>query len=818
MEQGSPEGTPLAADDSDEAVARAAMREKTAHDLEWDTLLDRIAGQAVSQIGAARVRALEPAGTLVEARERAELAREALELESTGTPLPVVALPDVAESLERIARGGVASGHELRELRRLLDAAKSLRAFVASRKDTHPRVAAVLATDPKLDRLLEELAHAIDDDGDVTDRASADLARARKRANDARRELTSRLGELLNRYGDVLSNRFYTERDGRYVLPVRSDAPFRVEGIVLGSSASGGTLYVEPIEVTALGNKRKMAEADVEREVLRVLTILSSSVKDHVPSLRAAVEATAEADVLAAVARFGSAQGAVVLPVEAERVLDLRTMRHPLLGTHVSDVVANDVRVSGGRGLVISGPNAGGKTVALKCLGLAAWMARAGIPVPADVKSRIGFFEPVLTDIGDEQSLARSLSTFAAHSTRLASYLAVSTDGALVLLDEVAAGTDPDEGAALATAVLEALVSSGAAAAVTTHYERLKELAVRDHRFENASVGFDFERMAPTFRLTLGISGASSALAVAERYGVPHAVIARAEALIPEENLRRDALLAEIETDRERAREERAAAEADAREQARLRTSLENEVAHAREREKARLARESSELTAAVRDARQKLRAASERLGQTDVGKDELRRLEKDVNAAAGEVALGSKVDAALHASGASQARAPERALAVGEKVYVPKLRTHAEVLEAPSRGQVRVAAGPLKISVRLDEITLGKPGARVPQAAMKKPKIDAPAVRTDATPVRVPSITCDIRGMRADEARDRVDVFVDRMLTQGEPAAFVLHGHGTGALKNVVREHLTEHPSVSKARPADDDQGGDAFTVFWLG
>jgi DNA mismatch repair protein MutS2 len=606
------------------------------------------------------------------------------------------------------------------------------------------------------------------------------------------------------------------------VLPVRADAPYRVEGIVLGSSASGGTLYVEPSEVTALGNKRKVAEADVEREVLRVLTILSSTVKDHVPSLRAAAEATTQADVLAAIARFGASLGGVVLKVEAERVLDLRTMRHPLLASHVKEVIANDIRVSGGRGLVISGPNAGGKTVALKCLGLAAWMARAGIPVPADVKSRIGFFEPILTDIGDEQSLARSLSTFAAHSTRLASYLAVSSEGALVLLDEVAAGTDPDEGAALATAVLEALVSSGAAAAVTTHYERLKELAVRDDRFENASVGFDFERMAPTYRLTLGISGASSALAVAERYGVPHAVIARAEALIPEENLRRDALLAEIETDRARAREERAEAEADAEEQSRLRASLENEVAHAREREKARLARESSELSAAVRDARTRLRTATDRLGQSDLGREELRRLEKDVNSAAGQVALGSKVDTALHASSALHAgtapAAQERPIVVGDKVYVAKLRTHAEVIEAPSRGQLRVAAGPLKISVRLDEVTLGKPGAKVPQASMKKPRVEAPAVRTDATPVRVPSVTCDVRGMRADETRDRVDAFVDRMLSQGEPAGFVLHGHGTGALKNVVREHLTGHPSVSKARPADDDQGGDAFTVFWVG
>jgi DNA mismatch repair protein MutS2 len=796
----------------------ARDRAKAAHDLEWADLLDRIAGSTVSVSGAAFVRALEPAATPVEARDIAERSREALDLEATGFPIPVVALPDLDEPLERIARGGVASGQELRGVRRLLEASRTLRNFVASRKDTHPALAAALATEPKLDRLLEELTHAIDDDGDVTDRASPELAKARRRASDARRELTARLGELLNRYGDVLSNRFYTERDGRYVLPVRADAPFRVEGIVLGSSSSGGTLYVEPLEVTALGNKRKMAEAEVEREVLRVLTILSSTARDHVDALRFATDATTLADVLSALARFGHEVGGAVLPVDTARVLDLRTMRHPLLEGRIPGVIANDVRVSGGHGLVISGPNAGGKTVALKCLGLAAWMVRTGIPIPADRTSRIGFFEPVLTDIGDEQSLARSLSTFAAHSTRLASYIERSEDGALVLLDEVAAGTDPDEGAALAAAVLETFVERGAAAAVTTHYEHLKELPIRDARFENASVGFDFERMLPTFRLTLGIPGASSALAVALRYGVPKDVILRAEALLPEENLKRDALLAEIETDRARAREERAAAEADADEQARLRDELEKEVTRAREQERARLARESNELTAAVRDARARLRTASERLGKSDVGRDELRRLEKDVNAAAGEVALGSRVDGALHAGPPSAVPKLTSPISPGDTVYLSKLRTHAEVLEAPSRGMVKVAAGPLKINVRLDEIEPARAGAKAPQASVKKPRIQAAPVRTDATPVRSPSITCDVRGMRADETRDKVDGFVDRMLTEGEPAAFVLHGHGTGALKNVVREHLTGHRSVERARPADADQGGDAFTVFWLG
>jgi DNA mismatch repair protein MutS2 len=793
--------------------------DKAALDLEWATLVDRIAGRCVSEPGARRVRALAPAATLGEARRRAELTRDATALLAGGAPIPVTAVPDLEEPLERLARGGGVSGAELRDIRRLLDAARALRSFLALHGADHPALASTLGTDRKLDGLQAELAEAIGDDGEVLDRASPALARARRKVAETRRELIARLGELMNRYGDVLQDRFYTERDGRYVLPVRADAPFRVDGIVFGSSASGGTLYVEPKEITEISNRRHVAVAEAEREVARVLGALSISARALVEPLRVAREAALTADVLMALARWGSSADATVVIVDDSSSIDLLAARHPLLVGGPIAVVASDLRLAAGRGLVISGPNAGGKTVALKCLGLAVWMARAGIPIPTDPRSRLGWFDPVLTDIGDEQSLARSLSTFSAHAARLGSYLAGAHPGTLVLLDEVAAGTDPNEGEALAVAVLERLVTKGAAVAVTTHYERLKLLATRDARFENASVGFDFETMSPTFRVTLGVPGASSALSVASRYGIPEDVLVRARELIPEENLRRDVLLAEAETDRARAEVERRAAEADAREQATLRTELEGEVRRAREQERARLVREGNELALAVKDARRRLESAALRLQKADLDRSHLREIENDVNAAGREVALGSRLETALRKdapSGAAPLESTTR-LSPGDTVFVPKLRTHAEVLEAPSRGQVRVAAGSMKLTVRVDELTRAAPGARPPPVkASKKPRVNIPPVRHDEEPVRTESTTCDVRGLRVEEAIDRVDAFVDRLLGSGDPAGFILHGHGTGALKSALRDHLALHPCVARARAAESDQGGDAFTVLW--
>jgi DNA mismatch repair protein MutS2 len=601
---------------------------------------------------------------------------------------------------------------------------------------------------------------------------------------------------------------------------VRSDAHLRVEGIVLGSSASGGTLFVEPREATEHGNRLKLRIADVEREEERVLAELTRSVAEQIQTLERAFEAAVEADRLAALALFARHAKAEVIEPDAGDAIDLHEVRHPLLVATGIAVVPNDVRVRAGRALVISGPNAGGKTVALKCLGLSVWMARSGIPIPCRPASRIGWFSEVLADVGDEQSLERSLSTFSAHVTRLAEIVRRSESGTLVLLDEVASGTDPEEGAALAAAVLEAITARGAAAAVTTHYERLKELAATPGPLENASVAFDFERMEPTFRLTIGVPGPSSALAVAARFGLEPSVLTRAHALLPDRAREREEAVKRLEAERSKLERERAELRGELALAAAARADLERERDHAVAQAHDELGREAKELTAIVRAARADVRDARQRLRSAGLEPAALRDAERAVSRAATHVALGGTLERherahAEHRRGKIEAPPPPLVLAAGATVRVKKTGTLATVEAPPERGSVRLRAGAVRLTLSLDEVepAKGNPRANTPKAAPRA-RTRSPAL---AAAVRTATNTLDLRGTRVDEALARLDAFLDVMMGEGEPLGFVLHGHGTGAIKAAVREHLAASGYIEHARAAESDEGGDAFTIFWL-
>jgi DNA mismatch repair protein MutS2 len=796
------------------------MDASTQRALEWPLLLERLAERAVSRAGAARLLATEPSATLEAARALAARTRDAVELDALGESLPLRDFPDVNEALARAVKGGTLTGDELVGIARLLGVARVVRAFVNERRERFPALHAAVTSDEKLEQLEKTLDAALEPDGSVSDNASPTLREARARAREARETLKERLEGCLRTHADLLQGRYYTERDGRYVLPVRADAHLRVEGIVLGSSASGGTLFVEPREATEQGNRLKLRLAEVEREELRVLAELTHGVAARHEAIAAAFEAAVEADRLAALALWARGAKAVVVEPDGGDRIELREVRHPLLVTSGASVVPNDVRVQAGRALVISGPNAGGKTVALKCLGLAVWMARSGIPIPALEESQIGWFTQVLADVGDEQSLERSLSTFSAHVTRLAEIVRLSGPGTLVLLDEVASGTDPEEGAALAAAVLEAITQAGAAAAVTTHYERLKELAATTGPLDNASVSFDFERMEPTFRLTLGVPGPSSALAVASRFGLAPAVLARAHELLPDRAREREEAVRKLEAERVLLERERA----ELRGELALAQAARADIERERERTLAvadrELGREARELTAVVRAARADVRQARERLREVGLDPRALKEAERTVSRAATHVALGGTLE--QHEKGRSgSAGAPSpgaadvTALAVGATVRLKKLGTLATVEAPPERGQVRVRAGAVKLTLPLADVELTN--AKIRASAAKAPSRRASRSPTLAAAVRTPSNTLDLRGTRVDEAIDRLDAFLDRMMGEGEAVGFVLHGHGTGAMKAAVREHLGSSSYVEQSRSAESDEGGDAFTVFWL-
>lgn len=801
------------------APAGAPMwADKAAADLEWHELLERIARLTAGSAAAGRLRELSPAAGLDDARQRCRVAADALELLEADQPLPGAAVEEMGPLLDRLHRGAVAGAPELASLRNMLRTTASLRDYAARQRARHPALAAEIGSDPELGALATELEHALDDSGAIADRASAELGQARQRVASLRRELSARIDRLVSRYSEVLRDTYYAERDGRYVLPVRADAHRRVPGIVLGSSASGGTLYVEPQEITELGNRLGVAEAEAEREEARVLARLSDAARAQAGELGRAFEACLRADQLSAIARWARELDGVVVTPEADAGIELRGIRHPLLVGGGAEVVPNDIRLAPGSGLVISGPNAGGKTVALKCLGLAAWMARAGLPLPAEPGSRVGWFDNVLTDVGDDQSLARSLSTFSAHIEKLALFVEHADPHTLVLLDEVAAGTDPEEGSALAVAVLEQLVARGAAVAVTTHYERLKELPAEHNRFDNASVGFDFAAMAPTFKLELGVPGASSALAVAARHGMPAGVIERAEALLPAHARRREELVAELEAGQRALEQARREAEQEARRQKQLGTELESELERERELERQRLERQARELTAEVQRARGELRQARARLKQAGLDKREVRAAERNVSNAAQKIAIGGRLvqvtDAPRQAPPHKRPLATDE-LVAGARVHVQGINAVAEVLAPPAKGQVRVAAGALKLTVPVSSLERAEPTKKEQRPA--PPRKKSTTLRGEHVPVRTGDNTLDLRGQRVDEALDRVDAFVDRLLAEGEPAGFVLHGHGTGALKSAVRHHLAESRYVVRSRAADPEDGGDAFTVLWI-
>lgn len=787
--------------------------------MEWPLLLERIAERCTSRAASGYVRALLPADTLDEARARLRRMHDALELFRAGHPLPVREFAELGELLERVHAGGAASGAELWALIGVLSLARDLRGYAKAHQALAPDLSAALSTDPALDRLRERLEGCIDAGGAVADRASPELSRARSKVRDAQAELKRRLAQLLDRFQDLLQGQYYTEREGRFVLPVRSDAHLRVDGIVHGSSASGSTLFVEPRELTEVGNRLRLAEAEAAREEDRVLIALSNEVKAAHDGCEAAFFACVAADLCSACTRWADETSSLVLALSEHADLVLRGARHPLLLLTGIEVVPNDIVLCAGQALIVSGPNAGGKTVALKTAGLIALMVRSGLPVPVHADSRVGWIERVLCDIGDEQSLVRSLSTFSAHIVNLRSILECAGPRCLVLLDEVAAGTDPEEGAALAAAVLEALTERGAAAFVTTHYERLKELATQTASFENASVGFDFAHMAPTFRLHLGVPGPSSALAVALRHGLPPALIERAKALLPSQAVDREATLRELSRERAELDSIRREAEAERVQARELREKSEAERQALREQVTRDADRDVTELRVAVRSARKELEDLRARIRTTGSQPNALRELERGVNQVAARVALGGEFET----SGQSAPRAATRELSaselrVGQTVHHRGLGTSGQIIELCAREQVRLMIGGMKLLVPIRDLS-GVANRDAPKQSSRsnskyktatQPKLAFTAQRTEAT-------TLDLRGQRFDEALGNVDSFIDRLISVNEAAGFVLHGHGTGALKAGVREHLRASAFVEHSRPAEPDEGGDAFTVFWL-
>jgi DNA mismatch repair protein MutS2 len=800
---------------------------KTRADLEWDRVLEALADRCASPAGKRGARALPFAPTRAAVRTALAEVREGVELDLAGEPLPAAEVPEIEHALDRARIGAVLSNEELRAVIACLGAARSLRRFLQARKARVPALDVACALDPGLDEVERRLAACFDPDGTLADRASPRLGDLRAERRAGRDRLVRRLDELLKKHEDILQDRFWTERDGRYVLPVRADAHERFPGIVHTTSGSGATVFVEPRALVEMGNRQKMLDAQVAREEEAIYAALSALVAEAAPQIAAAAAALAHADVRAASARLAR-ELKLTFPavVEGEALIDLIGARHPLLSLDGAAVVPSDVAIGAGRAMVVSGPNAGGKTVALKTLGLAALMLRAGLPVPAREGSRVAVFEIVLTDVGDDQNLHKSLSTFSAHVKNLAEILGETRPFALVLLDELAGGTDPREGEALAAAVLDSLCARGGTVACTTHYEGLKALALGDARFQNASVGFDIATMSPTFKLAVGIPGASSALAVARRFGVPATVLERAERFLSKEAVTFDEMVEKLGAERRALELAREAAEREVLVLQDKQRELDRERERLAQKERVAITREGEQLLGSLKKAREELRVAQARLRGNKPSDEDVRAAARAIDAVAHQASIGGELEPRAASDAVERTPVAANDIRVGTRVYVPRLRAEAEVVEVLSGGQLRVAAGALKLGTSISEVR-SVAAAPTPPAhprgkdagarRAKRPGYTLDAAADPEVPVQTGDNTVDLRGLRAHEATAMAEQFLDRSLGAGRRVAFLIHGHGTGALREAVRETVRSSGYVARSRPGEQNEGGDGVTVVWL-
>jgi DNA mismatch repair protein MutS2 len=807
---------------------------KTLEDLGWSTLVDHWAKRCATKRGAAAVGVL--LDDVAVARERAAEISEARGLASRGESLPLGGIADIAGPIERVRKAAALDAPELVAVATTGRALARLRTHLRTHAEIAPKLAARGAALADLGHVFHPILEAFDSDGKLVDHASDALGPLRRALAGIKATLEKRMNDLLldERFTPYLQDAYYTQREDRYVLPIRTDGKGFVRGIVHGTSQSGQTLFIEPEEIVDLNNRRKLAEAEVADEERRILIKFSGWVAEEAEGFAISLAVAETLDVIAAAAILADDT------VSAEPILDeapriaLLHARHPLMLLADKRVVANDIMVAAGQTLLVSGPNAGGKTVALKTVGLAALMARAGLHLTAESGSAIGWFSSVVTDIGDAQNLEKDLSTFSGHMVNLRELLATAHAGMLVLIDEISVGTDPDQGAALAQAVLEAVADKGVTGIVTTHYERLKALGApkmepdglrpaggEAPRFANASVGFDLERLEPTFKLHLGAPGSSGALAVARRMGIAKDITERARALLGAEGVRVEELLANVADQRRRIEEERAALLAELE-------AVESERASLRTHRDRIQTRFEKQTRAAHGEALSALRAA----------RREIEEIRKDLRAKAAEATPETVREATrkLVAPGATVAQheprrrlppgtpATAEQLIPGTPVIVPRLG-RCEVAAPPTDGKVEVRLGGMRAIVPIADVLIDSHRtARRHERPVEDEKPQGPSVvLVDGVPAggrataRTIDSTIDVRGQRADEAVANVDRFLDESLIAARDVAFIVHGHGTGALRTAVRTHLKAHKSVDNFRAGEPSEGGDGITVAFL-
>jgi DNA mismatch repair protein MutS2 len=798
------------------------MDSKTLNVLEYPRILEKLAGFCDFSASMELARGLDPTDSYDLAVSRlAETteARKLLSIQDVG----VGAAHDIRPAADLAARGGVLDPHALLDIKSTLISCRELKKTFDKKEGEYPRLALIADGLPETHGIVDAITRVLSERGEVLDSASPKLAETRRKLKTAHDRLMSRLQKYItdSKTVSMLQDAIITQRDGRYVIPLRAEFKGKIKSIVHDQSSSGATLFVEPLPIVEANNELRelqLAERDEER---RILAEVSALVGEHAAELKYGVENLAALDLAFAKAKYAEELKASEpvtsdqLPVTSGKSsvvnrkssIKLIQARHPLLDPETVVPIDVDPR-EGTRAIVITGPNTGGKTVSLKTVGLLALMAQSGLHIPAQSGSELPFFKSVYADIGDEQSIEQSLSTFSGHITNIIRILKQIDHRSLVILDELGAGTDPQEGAAIARAILSHLLDTGCMTLVATHYPELKTFAHSTEGVVNASLEFDIQTLRPTFKLTIGLPGRSNALAIAQRLGLPQAIIESAKAEINPLDLRADKLLDDIRKERNRTSREReklekarVKLEAQARELEQRLEKIEDE-----RRETLAKARAEGELEVAV--LKKNIESLKAQLKKAKQPLDAVKLLEEKIDEIEGRVTqpVERKPDQSL----ISNLQSPK----LGERVTVSTLNAEG-VVTALGESEAEVQIGTIRVRAKMSELVRRSTDEVVESKVKSQKSGDARPSTLDSR--KSPGMEVDLRGLMSEDALDKMERYLEQAYLAGLPFVRIIHGKGTGKLRQAVRDALRGHAYIKSFEEGGHTEGGEGVTVAKL-
>ncbi|WP_346354901.1 endonuclease MutS2 [Azotosporobacter soli] len=793
-------------------MTRKAMSETVLRVLEYDKILERLAEKSSTRMGRELAENLHPSIEINEVSDWLMQTQEALSVLMAAPGFGLRGIWDIRQAVKRADVGGVLEAHELTQILSTAQGAKRVRTFFVEKKQVDTPILTALAEELCSMRQLEnKIETSIDDHGKVRDDASIELLRIRRNIKRLQEEIKTKLDQVLHNsnFQKYFQDNIISMRGDRYVIPIKQEYRHVFPGIIHDQSASGATVFIEPMPVVQINNDLKQMLAAEKHEIERILLMLSAAVAVEADNLSHNGKILAHIDLNFAKAQLALEMKAQRADINNDKLISIKQGRHPLIPSE--KVVPIDLELGGDASImVITGPNTGGKTVCLKTLGLFVLMTQAGLFIPANFGSSIGVFRAVFADIGDEQSIEQSLSTFSAHMKNIVGILGDVNEDDLVLLDELGAGTDPEEGAALATSILEHLLALNCRSLATTHYSELKAFAYMTQGVQNASVEFDMETLSPTYRVLVGVPGSSNAFAISKRLGLPGYIVDRASILLAKEHRNLQNLLAELEKEKKVYREEMEQAEELHREMAENHRLLRREKERLREKQEKIIQKAKEEAEELVR--RTKVEAA-DLIKQLKDQFNEKERHKRDATIAGVRKGLRELDPFILETETEEFDDADNSPFLVNEEIVIPSLGQTGIVLA--------IEAGGIVVQVGQMRLTMPRAQCRHKTEKQSGPSKNKSDRRKNSMvePMQIKSANrqLDLRGLLVEEAIERLDKHIDDAILSGNRDLLIIHGKGTGALRKGVREYLAANAYVEKFQLAELNEGGDGATVAWL-